>query len=67
MSSTRNLRKSVLSMAMGVCLSSMALSPALAQSATGAVAGRADAGAQVTVVNTGTGLSRTVTVDADGS
>ena len=67
MSSTRNLRKSVLSMAMGVCLSSMALSPALAQSATGAVAGRADAGAQVTVVNTGTGLSRTVTVNADGS
>ena len=67
MSSTRNLRKSVLCMAMGVCLSSMALAPAFAQSATGAVAGRADAGTQVTLVNSATGLSRSVTVNADGS
>src|SRR3546814_8997095 len=67
MSSTRNLRKSVLCMAMGVCLSSMALAPAFAQSATGAVAGRAEAGTQVTVVNSRTGLSRSVTVNADGS
>src|SRR5690606_24870546 len=67
MSSTRNLRKSVLCMAMGVCLSSMALAPALAQSVAGAVAGRAEAGAQVTVTNAATGLTRTVTVDANGN
>jgi TonB dependent receptor/Carboxypeptidase regulatory-like domain/TonB-dependent Receptor Plug Domain len=67
MSSTRNLRKSVLSIAMGVCLSSLAMAPAFAQSATGSVAGRASAGDQITVVNTATGASRTVTVGADGS
>jgi outer membrane receptor for ferrienterochelin and colicin len=52
---------------MGVCLATLAVAPALAQSATGAVAGRADAGTQVTVTSTTTGLTRTVTVDADGS
>src|SRR5688500_5738029 len=67
MSSIRNLRKSVLCIAMGVCLSSIAIAPALAQSATGAVAGRADAGTQVTVTSAATGLTRTVTVNADGS
>ncbi|MEO5566546.1 MAG: TonB-dependent receptor [Luteimonas sp.] len=67
MSSTRNLRKSVLCMAMGACLASLAVAPALAQSATGAVGGRAEAGSQVTVVNRSTGLSRSVTVNADGS
>ena len=36
MSSTRNLRKSVLCMAMGVCLSSIVAGPVLAQSVTGA-------------------------------
>ena len=65
-SSTRNLRKNVLCMAMGLCLSSLA-APVLAQSVTGTVAGQADAGAQVTVVNSATGASRTVTADADGS
>ncbi|MDQ3229358.1 MAG: TonB-dependent receptor [Pseudomonadota bacterium] len=39
----------------------------MAQSATGAVAGRADAGTQVVMTNTATGLSRSATVDADGS
>ena len=67
MSSTRNLRKSVLSIAMGVCLSSLAVVPAYAQSATGSVAGRATAGDQVTIVNSATGASRTVTVGTDGS
>ena len=67
MSSTRNLRKSVLCMAMGLCLSSIAAGPVLAQSVTGAVAGRAQAGTQVTVTNNATGASRAVTVDADGS
>lgn len=66
-STTRNLRKSVLCMAMGVCLSSMALAPAFAQSVTGAVAGRAEAGSHVTVTNAATGLTRAVTVGADGS
>ncbi|ODT94527.1 MAG: energy transducer TonB [Rhodanobacter sp. SCN 67-45] len=67
MSSTRNLRKSVLSIAMGLCLTSLAASPVLAQSATGAVAGRASAGDQVVLVNNATGASRTVTVGSDGS
>ena len=67
MSSTRNLRKSVLSIAMGLCLSSLAMAPAFAQSAMGAVAGRANAGDQITIVNSATGASRTVTVSADGS
>ena len=67
MSSTRNLRKSVLSIAMGLCLGSLAAGPALAQSATGGVAGRAAAGTAITVTNKATGLSRTVTVGADGN
>src|SRR5690606_1558525 len=37
------------------------------QSVAGAVAGRAEAGAQVTVTNAATGLTRTVTVDANGN
>jgi len=67
MSSTRNMRKSVLSIAMGVCLSSLAVSPAFAQSATGGVAGRASAGDTITVTSTTTGLSRTATVNKDGT
>ena len=65
-SSTRNLRKSVLCMAMGVCLSCLA-APVLAQSVTGAVAGNAEAGTQVTITNPSTGLTRSVTVSEDGS
>ena len=60
------MRKSALCIAMGICLSSLA-APVLAQSATGAVAGEAPAGDQVVVTNTNTGLTRTVTVAADGS
>jgi hypothetical protein len=40
---------------------------AMAQSVTGAVAGRANAGEQITVTNPETGLSRTVTVGKDGT
>jgi hypothetical protein len=54
-------------MAMGLCLSSMAVAPVLAQNATGSVAGQAAAGAQVTISNPDTGFNRTVTADADGS
>lgn len=65
-SSTRNLRRSVLCMAMGLCLSSMA-TVALAANNDGSVVGRAVAGTQITVVNPETGFSRTVTADADGN
>lgn len=61
------LRKSALSIAMGLCLASLAAAPAFAQSATGAVAGRANPGEQVTVVNSATGASRSVTVNSDGT
>jgi hypothetical protein len=54
-------------MAMGLCLASMAAAPALAQNATGAVAGHTAAGAQVTITNPSTGFTRTVTADSDGS
>lgn len=67
MSSTRNLRKSVLSIAMGLCLTSLAAAPVFAQSATGAVAGRASAGDQVMIVNAATGATRTVNVGSDGT
>jgi outer membrane receptor for ferrienterochelin and colicin len=67
MSSTRNLRKSVLCMAMGVCLSSLAAGPVLAQSVTGAVAGRAQAGTEITITNPANGQSRSATVGSDGN
>lgn len=61
----RVLRKAALCMALGACLGSMA-PLVMAQSATGAVAGRASAGDQIMVVNKATGASRTATVGADG-
>ena len=61
------LRKSALSIAMGLCLASLVAAPAFAQSATGAVAGRAASGDQITIVNAATGASRNVTVNSDGS
>lgn len=63
----RSLRKSALSLSMGLCLASLVAAPAFAQSATGAVAGRANGGEQITIVNTATGASRSVTVNSDGS
>lgn len=67
MNRTLRLRKSLLSLALGACLSTLAVSPVFAQSAVGAVAGRASAGDQVTLVNVATGATRTVTVSADGN
>ncbi len=67
MSSKRNLRKRALCMAMGMCLGSMVVAPAMAQNATGSVAGRAEPGTQVTITNQDTGFSRTVTAASDGS
>lgn len=67
MSSKRNLHKRALCMAMGACLASMASLPVMAQSSSGAVAGRAEAGARITATNPSTGFTRTVTAGADGS
>ena len=67
MTTKRNLRKTVLCMAMGLGLSSLAVGPVFGQAVTGAVAGHADAGAQVTVTSVATGLTRTVTVSDDGT
>lgn len=67
MSSTRNPRKSALSIAMGLCLATLVAGPVLAQSATGAVAGRASAGDQIVLTNPATGATRTVTVGSDGT
>ena len=60
------LKKAALGIALGACIATMA-PLAMAQSATGAVAGRASAGDQITIVNNATGATRTVTVGADGS
>jgi hypothetical protein len=62
---SRTLRKAALCVALGACIGAMA-PLAMAQSATGAVAGRATAGDQITIVNNATGATRTVTVDGDG-
>lgn len=63
----RNVRKSVLCLATGLFLAAVAVPPAFAQSATGAIAGRAEAGARITITNPDTGFSRTVTASSDGS
>jgi hypothetical protein len=63
---SRALQRSALWAAMAVCFSCV-VAPVSAQNVTGAVAGRADAGTQLTVTNVATGLSRTVTASADGS
>lgn len=67
MSNTRTMRKSAISIAMGLCFSSLAIAPAFAQSATGGVAGRASAGDTITVTNISTGFNRTVKVNKDGT
>ncbi|MEJ1097158.1 MULTISPECIES: TonB-dependent receptor [unclassified Pseudoxanthomonas] len=60
------IRKAALCLALGACLGSMA-PMTFAQSVTGAVAGRAEVGQQITITNTATGLSRTVTVGKEGT
>ncbi|KAF1699451.1 energy transducer TonB [Pseudoxanthomonas jiangsuensis] len=62
---SRILRKAALCVALGACLGTMA-PLAIAQSATGAVAGRATAGDQLVLTSKQTGLSRTVTASSDG-
>ena len=64
--SRRHLRKTALAFATGLCLSTLAIAPALAQSATGAVAGRATSGDEIVVTNVATGATRTVTAGGDG-
>lgn len=61
------LRKSVLSLATGMCLAAMVPTVGQAQAVTGAIAGRATSGDQVVVTSANTGLTRSVTVGADGS
>lgn len=61
-----DIRKTVLSLALGACLGSLA-PIAAAANADGSLVGRAPAGAEITVSNAETGFSRTVTADADGS
>mgnify|MGYP001291938220 FL=1 len=63
---SRTFRKAALYVALGACLGAMTPMVAMAQSATGAVAGRATAGDQIVVTNIATGASRTVTVGKDG-
>jgi hypothetical protein len=63
----RGLRKTVLCMALGLGLLSLAAAPALAGSNDGAVVGHTQAGAVVTVFNADTGFSRTVTADDKGN
>jgi outer membrane receptor for ferrienterochelin and colicin len=63
---SQNLRKSVLCVAMGMCLVAMA-SSAYAANNDGSVVGRVDPGAQVTITSPDTGFTRTVTASNDGS
>ncbi|TYT24805.1 TonB-dependent receptor [Luteimonas viscosa] len=64
-SHTTTFRRAALCIALGACIA--ATTPAVfAQSVTGAVAGRASAGDQITVTNANTGLTRSVAVGTDG-
>jgi len=66
----KTLQRLALSISMAVPLSLVLapLSPvALAQSQDGAVAGQTEPGAEVTIANSGTGFSRSVTASPDGS
>jgi len=61
------LKRAALCVALGACLGSLLPTVAFAQAVSGAVAGRASAGDQITVVSTSTGQTRTVTASADGT
>ncbi|MGB3382410.1 MAG: carboxypeptidase-like regulatory domain-containing protein, partial [Rhodanobacter sp.] len=67
MSNSRSLRRTVLCMALGMGLASLAVPAAFAGSNDGAVVGHTAAGAVVTVTSTDTGLTRSVTADAKGN
>ena len=60
-------RRSALAAMVGACLLSMSAGQVMAQSVTGAIAGRATPGAQITITNPSTGFSRTVVAGSDGS
>jgi len=62
-----SIKRAALSVALGTCLGLAMPTLAGAQNVSGAVAGRATAGDQITVTNAGTGLSRSATAAADGS
>ncbi|HUH31549.1 MAG TPA: TonB-dependent receptor, partial [Rhodanobacter sp.] len=66
MSSSRNLRKTILCMALGLGLGSLAPA-AFAGSNDGSVVGHTTASASVTVTNADTGFTRTVTADEKGN
>jgi hypothetical protein len=61
------LRKAALSIALGACIASLVPVTASAQNVTGSVVGQASAGDQITITNTDTGLTRTVTADSNGN
>jgi len=63
----RQWRKHALCVAMGLCVSMLAVAPALAGNNDGSVVGHTEAGAIVTVTSPSTGLTRTVTADSKGS
>jgi hypothetical protein len=64
----KTLQRLVLSTALSLSLSLTALAPvAMAQSQDGAVAGRTEPGAEVTIRDPGTGFSRNTTASGDGS
>ena len=60
---TKGLKRTALSVALGMCFANAVY----AQSTTGSVFGQAAAGDTVIVENTATGFSREITVNADGS
>lgn len=60
-------RRSALAAMVGACLLSMSAGQVMAQSVTGAIAGRAEPGAQITITNPSTGFSRTIVAGSDGS
>jgi hypothetical protein len=67
MSSSRNFRRTVLCATLGLCLSSLAAPAAFASNTDGSVTGHTQPSAMVTVVNPATGLTRTITADANGA
>ena len=60
---TKGLKRTALSVALGMCFAS---SVVLAQSSVGSIFGSAKAGSTVTIENTSTGLKREISVDANG-
>jgi hypothetical protein len=66
-SSNFHLRRSALSMALGLSLAWLAVPPAHAANNDGAVVGRTQPGAVVTLVSPATGLTRNVTADDKGN